>query len=272
MLKNGEIDGIKVYKYDDHLIKHKEVTIYISLISMPNLGKLLNILEKNWIIIQPTLSSYYYQGYKMIILNKMNIAPYSEIFVRYSTDFTEKMNISDIENIRKSMMPNIDTKNIDNYINQVKILQDYIIGKYIDKIDDRVWRAAADILNPRIIAVPRGWLLNNQHNLDEILSNSYLSLKDFYYKLLRNTNPKELLKYSPTIYTFIKLGEINGTIVAYPNIIISYDKNNNLLEAYDIFRAKIVKYDLSNKEDITVISRDPEGELYEFLKYGTIRL
>ncbi|EOD42328.1 Uncharacterized protein Nst1_486 [Candidatus Nanobsidianus stetteri] len=270
MLKNEEIDGIKVYLYDDPSTKHKEVTIYISLGSMPNLGKLLNILEKNGISIQPALSSYYHQGYKMVLLNRIPIDSYTGVFVRYSTDFTGKMNIRDIENIRNSIMSNIDTKNINNYINQVKILQDYIIGKYIDKIDDRVWRSAADTSSPRIVAVPRGWLLNNQYNLDEILRNSYTSLKDFYYKLLRNSDPKELLRYSSTIYTFIKLGEIDGTIVAYPAIIISYDKNNNLLEAYDIFRAKIVKYNLSNEEDITAISRDPESELYEFLKYGTV--
>ena len=269
MLKNGEIDGIKVYLYDDPSSKHKEVTIYISLGSMPNLGKLLNILEKNGISIQPALSSYYHQGYKMVLLNRIPIDPHAGVFVRYSTDFTGKMNISDIKNIRDRMMSN---KDIKNYINQVIMIDDYIADKYKSKIDDRVWRAAEDILSPRIVAVPRGWLLNNQHNLDEILRYSSTSLKDFYYKLLKNVDPKELRRYPPTIYTFIKLGKIDGTIVAYPNIIISYDWRDKKLEAYDIFRAKIVEYDLSNKEDIERISNHPEDELKEFLRYGTVRL
>jgi len=58
MLKNGEIDGIKVYLYDDPSSKHKNATIYISPYSMPNLGKLLNILENNGISIQPVIHSY----------------------------------------------------------------------------------------------------------------------------------------------------------------------------------------------------------------------
>jgi len=270
MFKNREIDGIKVYIYDDPFLKPKEVTIYISLGSMPNLRKLLNILEKNGIFIQPALSSYYHQGYKMVFLNKMGIAPYDGIFARYSTDFTNKMNINDIENIKDSMTANIDTKDINNYTRQSIMIDNYITDKYGSKINDEVWRAAADISNPRIVAVPRGWLLNNRYNLDEILRNSSASLGDFYRKLLKNADPKELLRYPSTIYTFIKLGEIDGTIAAYPCIILSYDKNKNLLEAYDIFRAKRVEYDLSNNKDITAISRDPESELYEFLKYGTV--
>jgi hypothetical protein len=215
MLKNGEIDGIKVYQYgdDDPFLKPKEVTIYISLDSMPNLGKLLNILEKNGIFIQPALSSYYQQGYKMVLLNKMSIAPYAGVFARFSADFTEKMNIDAIKNIRDSMMANIDTNDINNYLEQVRRIDDDITAKYRSKIDDRVWRAAVDISRPRIVGVPRSWLLYNQYNLDEILRNSDASLKDFYYKLWKNADPKELLRYSPTIYTFITLKEIGGTIV-----------------------------------------------------------
>ncbi|MFP3257497.1 MAG: hypothetical protein RXO36_06845 [Candidatus Nanopusillus acidilobi] len=245
MMINGEIDGIKVYLYEDSSWKHKEATIYVSLASMPNLGKLLDILKKNGISIQPGLSSYYHQGYKMVLLNRMVIDPYDGVFARYSTDFTGKMNISDIE-----------------------------IGEYMDKIDDHVWRVAADESIPRIVAVSRDWLLNNQYNLDEILRNSYASLKDFYYKLWETEDPKELLRYSPTIptiYTFIKLGKIDETtVVAYPNIIISYDWSNKQLKAYDIFRAKIVKYDLSKEDDRERISNHPESELNEFLEYGTI--
>ena len=132
-------------------------------------------------------------------------------------------------------------------------------------------RTAADISTPRIVAVPRGWLLNDQYNLDRILRYSYESLKDFYYKLLKNEDLKELS--SPIIYnTFIKLGEIDRTIVAYPNIIISYNWADKKLEAYDIFRAKTVEYDLSNKEDLERISNHPEDELKAFLRYRTVIL
>jgi len=270
MLKKGEIDGIKVYLYDDPSTKHKEVTIYISLVSMPNLRKLLNILEDKGISIQPAMSSYYHQGYKMVLLNRIPIDPRTGVFVRYSTDFTGKMNIDDIKNIKDRMISNVDTRDIKNYFNQAIMIDNYITDKYRSKIDDQVWRTAADILTPRIVAVPRGWLLNNQYNLDEILGYSSTSLKDFYHKLLKNKDLKELS--SPTIYTFIKLGGIDGTIVAYPNIIISYDWRDKKLEAYDIFRAKIVEYDLSNKEDLERISNHPEDELKAFLRYGTVIL
>jgi hypothetical protein len=238
MLKNREIDGIKVYLYDDPSTKHKEVTIYISPYSMPNLGKLLNILENKGISIQPVLPSYH----DIVYLNRMYIAPNEEIFARYSTDFTGKMNVSNI------------------------------IGKYMDKIDDQVWRAAADISRPYIVAVSRSWLLNNQYNLSEILRNSSSSLKDFYYKLWNNTDPNELLRYSPNIYTFITLKKIDDkkTIVPNPNIIISYDNYSKQLEAYNLLDAKIVKYNLSKSEDLERISNHPKERLYEFLKYGTI--
>jgi hypothetical protein len=213
MLKNEEIDGIKVYLYDDPSSKHKEVTIYISAGSMPYYKKFINILEKNGIFIQPVLTSYH-DG---VLLNRMYIAPNEEIFVRYSTDFTGKMNIN----------------------------QDYIIDKYMDKVDDQVWRDAADILRPYIVAVSRSWLLNNQYNLDEILRN--LS----------------------SIYTFITLKEIEGTIVPDPHIIIRYNLSNNQLIAYDVLGARIVKYNLSNSEDLERISDHPKERLENFLRYGT---
>jgi hypothetical protein len=275
MLKNGEIDGFKVYQYgdDDPFLKPKEVTIYISLGSMPNLRKLLNILEKNGIFIQPALSSYYHQGYKMVFLNKMSIAPYAGVFARYSTDFTDKMNVDAIKNIRDSMMANIDTKDINNYINQAIRIDEDIRDKYWSKIDDKVWRAAADISSPRIVVVPRSWLLNNQYNLDEILRNSYASLKDFHYKIWKNADPKELLRYSPTIYTFIILKEISRgsrrTIIPNPHIIISSNGYNNL-EVYNVLDARIDSYDLSNEEDLERISNHPEERLEEFLRYGTV--
>jgi len=270
MLKNGEIDGFKVYIYgdDDPFLKPKEVTIYISVDSMPNLRKLLNILEKNGIFIQPALSSYYHQGYKMVFLNKMVIAPYAGVFARFSTDFTDKMNVDAIKNIRDSMMANIDTKDINNYLEQVRRIDEDITAKYRSKIDDRVWRAAADISDPRIAVVPRSLLLY----LDEILRNSDAS-KDFYYKLLKNADPKELLRYSPTIHTFITLKEIisrgsRRTIVPNPHIIISSNGYNNL-EVYNVLDARIESYDLSNVEYLKRISDHPDKRLEYFLRYGT---
>ena len=265
MLKNREIDGIKVYLYDDPSTKHKEVTIYISPYSMPNLGKLLNILKNERISIQPVIPSYH----DIIYLNRIYIVPNEGIFVRYSTDLTGKMNIDDIKNIKDRMISNIDKKDIKNYINQAIMIDDHITDKYRSKIDDQMWRNAADKLRPNIVAVSKSWLLNNQYNLDEILGNSYTSLKDFYYKLWKNADPKELLGYSPTIYTFITLKEIGGTIVPNPNIIISYDNYNKQLEAYSILDAVIVRYDLSNREDRERISDHPKDRLYKFLKNGT---
>jgi hypothetical protein len=270
MLKNREIDGIKVYLYEDNSTKHKEVTIYISPYSMPNLGKLLNILEKNGISIRPVLPSYH----DMIYLNRMHIAPEAKIFVRYSTDFTGKMNISDIKNIRNRMMSNIDIRDI----NQVIMIGNYITDKYMSKIDDQVWRTASDILNPQIVAVSRSWLLNNQYNLDEILRNSSTSLKDFYYELWKNADIKELLKYPSTIYTFITLKKIEDKrtgekiIAPDPNIIISYDDYNKQLEAYDVLNARINIYNLSNKDDLEKISNHPNDRLYHFLKYGPLKI
>jgi hypothetical protein len=222
MLENGEIDGIKVYLYSDDNVKHKEVTIYISPYSMPNLGKFLDILESilknDGIHIQPALSSYYDQGYEMVLLNRMPIAPDAGIFARYSTDFTGKMNIDD-----------------------------YIMDMYRSKIDDHVWRVAADNeSNPQIVAVSRSWLLNNQDNLDEILRDS------------------------STIYTLITLKPISReTIAPDLNIILSYDKHNKQIEAYDVLNARIVKYDLSNWDDLEKISDHPKERLEKFLKNGT---
>ena len=260
MLKNGEIDGTKVYRYKDPSLEHKEVTIYMSLYSIPYYKKFIDILERNKISVQPVIPSYN----DMVYLNRMHIAPNAGIFARYSTDFTGKMNINDIKNIKDSMMANIDIHDI----NQVIMIDDYITDKYRSKIDDRVWRTATDILYPYIVAVSRSWLSNNQHKLDEILRNSYASLKDFYYKLWKNTDPKELLRYSPTIYTIITLKEIDReTIVPNPNIILSYDDYNKKLEAYNVLDARIVD-DLSIED--TRISDHPKERLYEFLQHGTI--
>jgi hypothetical protein len=145
----------------------------------------------------------------------MYIVPNEEIFARYSTDFTEKMNVSNI------------------------------IGKYMDKIDDQVWRDAADRSHPYIVAISRSWLLNNQYKLYDIL------------------------KDPSTIYTFITLKRINReTIVPNPNIILSYDNYNKQLKAYSVLDANTFEYDLSNGEDLERISDHPEDRIYKFLKNG----
>jgi len=223
MLKNREIDGIKVYLYSDDKVKHKEVTIYVSLYSMPNLGNLLTILKNKGISIQPSLSSYYHQGSEIVFLNRMPIAQDAEIFARYSTDFTGKMNID----------------------------KD-IIDKYRSKIDDDVWRVAADKSYPYIIAVPKSWLSNNQNNLDDIL-----------------------LRDPSSIYTFITLKEIpenpkepnRKIIVPNLNIILS-SYNNKELEAYSVLDANKVELSIED----TRISDHPKERLENFLQYGTADL
>jgi hypothetical protein len=218
MLENREIDGIKVYLYRDDETKHKDVTIYVSPDSMPNLRNLLDregILKKNGIDIQPALSYYYDQGSKIVFLNRMPIAPDAGIFARYSTDFTGKMNIDDD-----------------------------IIDKYRNKIDDDVWRVAADKLYPYIVAVSRSWLSKNEGILDYLLRNPSV------------------------IYTFITLKRINReTIAPDPNIILSYDWNNKKLKAYSVLNANTDEYNLSS-EDLR-ISDHPKERLENFLQYGT---
>lgn len=184
MLKNREIDGIKVYLDSDAKVKHKEVTIYVSLYSMQNLGNLLTILKNKGISIQPSLSSYYHQGSEIVFLNRMPIAPDAGIFARYSTDFTGKMNIDK-----------------------------YIIDNYRSKIDDDVLRVAADKSYPYIVAVPKSWLSNNQYKLDDILRDpssiyTFITLKkieepnreiivpNLNIILSYNNNNKELEAYS----------------------------------------------------------------------------
>jgi len=221
MLKNREIDGIKVYLDSDDKVKHKEVTIYVSPDSMPNLGNLLTILKNKGISIQPSLSSYYHQGSEIVSLNRMPIASDAGIFARYSTDFTGKMNIDK-----------------------------YIIDKYRSKIDDDVWRVAADKSYPYIVAVPKSWLSNNQYKLDDILRDP------------------------SSIYTFITLKEIpenpkepnRKIIVPNLNIILSYYNNNNKeLEAYSVLDANKVKLSIED----TRISDHPKERLENFLQYGT---
>jgi hypothetical protein len=211
MLKNREIDGIKVYLYSDDKVKHKEVTIYVSPDSMPNLGNLLTILKNKGISIQPALFYYYDQGSEIVFLNRMPIA--AGIFARYSMDFTGKMNIDK-----------------------------YIIDKYRSKIDDDVWRVAADELSPYIVAVSRSWLSKNEGILDY------------------------LLRDPSVIYTFITLKRINReTIAPNPNIILSYDWNNKQLEAYSVLDANKVELSIED----TKISDHPKERLEKFLNNGT---
>jgi len=220
ILKNREIDGIKVYLYSDDKVKHKDVTIYVSPYSMPNLGNLLtilgSILKDNGIKIQPALSYYYDQDSEIVFLNRMPIAPEAGIFARYSTDFTGKMNIDK-----------------------------YIINNYRSKIDDDVWRVAADKLSPYIVAVSRSWLSKNEGILDYLLRNPSV------------------------IYTFITLKRINReTIAPDPNIILSYDWNNKQLEAYSVLDANRVELSIED----TRISDHPKERLENFLQYGTADL
>jgi len=244
MLKKREISGIKIFLYDFPDIRHKWLTIYMSTNSLPYYRELINIFKKNGIPINPQVDTY---SDGIYVINRIYISPEKGIFVRYSPYFTAQASIPDIGKIVNDMLINIKTNDPNKAIIYIKNIDDFIERKYWNKIGDNRWRDAEDRGYPRIFAVSRNYLLENEKILDY------------------------LLRSPSDIYTFIRLKEIDGgTIVPDPNIIIEYDDHNKILEAYDLLDAKIVKYDLSNIEDISRISNHPKERLYEFLKYGTI--
>jgi hypothetical protein len=244
MLIKGKISGIKIFLFDFPNTRHKWLTIYMSKNSLPYYRELINIFEKNGIPINPQIDIYSDGQYE---INRMHISPEKGIFVRYSPYFTAQASIPDIGKIVNDMLMNIKTNDPNKAKIYIKNIDDFIERKYWNKISDDRWRDAEDRRYHRIFVVSRSWLLKNEEILDYLLHNP------------------------SGIYTFIRLKEIGrGTIVPDPNIIIEYDDYNKLLEAYDVLDAKIVKYDLSNIDDISRISNHPKERLYEFLKYGTI--
>jgi len=81
MMIHREIDGIKIFKSQDH----KQVTFYISFPSMPGYKKLLHIFRAHGIHVEPKLQVHKDKYGSYVSLNKMYIA--NDIYVRYSTDF-----------------------------------------------------------------------------------------------------------------------------------------------------------------------------------------
>jgi len=243
MLKRGEISGIKIFLYDFPDTRYKWLTIYMSTKSLPYYRELINIFEKNGIPINPQIYTYSDGNY---VISRIYISPEKEVFVRYSPYFTAQASIPDIGKIVNDMLMNIKTNDPNKAKIYIRNIADFIEKKYWNKIGDNIWRDAEDRRYHRIFAVSRSWLLKNEEILDYLLR-----------------NPSD-------IYTFIRLKEISGgTIVPDLNIIIEYDDYNKILEAYDVLDAKIVKYDLSNIDDISRISNHPKERLYEFLKHGT---
>ena len=243
MLKERKVDGIKIFRFDDPATRHKWLTIYMSGSHLLHYRQLINIFEKNGIYINPQLDTYPDGKHR---INRMYISPKEGVFARYSTYFTAQACIPDIGKIVNNMLMNINTKDPNQAKISTKIIEDFIERTYWNKIRDDRWRDAEDTGHTRIFAVSRSWLSENERILNY------------------------LLRDPSTIYVFITLKEISrGTVVPKPNIIISYDDYNKQLEGYDIFDAKIVKYNLSNGEDLERISNRPKERLYEFLKYGT---
>ncbi len=119
------------------------------------------------------------------------------------------------------------------------------------KIDDSAWRSAADKGHPQIWAVSRSYLLNNLHNLN--------------------------YKDNSRIITFLTLIDLKEIMVPVPNIILSlssiYNRSsgyyNVTLETYNVYKGKIIKYDLSTEKNIAMFSRivsdNPEQRLLDFL-------
>jgi len=244
MLINKKMGGIKIFLFDYPDTRHKWLTIYMPASSLPYYRELINIFEKNGIPINPQIDTYSDGKYE---INRMYISPEKRVFVRYSPYFTAQACIRDIGKIVDNMLMNINTKDPNQAKISTKIIGDFIERTYWNKIGDDKWRDAEDTGHTRIFAVSRSWLSENERILDY------------------------LLRDPSAIYVFITLKEISGgTVVPKPNIVISYDDYNKQLEGYDVFDAKIVKYNLSNGEDLERISNRPKERLHEFLKYGTI--
>jgi len=242
MLINRKLGGIKIFRFDYPNARHKWLTIYMPVSSLPYYKELINIFEKNEIDINPQVDTYSDRKYK---ISRIYISPEKGIFVRYSPYFTAQACIHDIDIIVNDMFLNIKTEDFDQAKIYTKIIEDFIEDTYWGKISDDKWRDAEDTGHTRIFAVSRSWLSENERILDYLLHDP------------------------SSIYTFITLKEIDDgrTIVPDPNIILSYDWNTKQLEAYDLLNAKIVKYNLSNED--TRISDHPKDRLYKFLKYGT---
>jgi hypothetical protein len=241
MLINRKVGGIKIFDYPN--ARHKWLTIYMPTSSLPYYRELINIFEKNGIPINPQIDTYSDGKYE---ISRIYISPEKGVFVRYSPYFTADACIRDIGKITNDMLMNAKIKDPNQAKIYAKIIGDFIEETYWNKISDDRWRDAEDTRHTRIFTVSENWLSENERILDYLLHDPL------------------------AIYTFITLKEIEGTIVPDPYVIISYDWSNKQLEAYDVLGARIVRYDLSNEEDLKGISNHPKERLHEFLRYGTV--
>ena len=182
----------------------KQVTFYISFHSIPGYKKLLHIFRAHGINIEPKLQVHGDTHGSYVLLNKMHIA--HDIYVRYSTDFYDE----------KRGGP---------------------------KIDDSMWRSAADKGHPQIWAVSRSYLIMHLYNLN--------------------------YKDNSRIITFLSLIDYDGIMVPIPNIILAFDKVSDELVTYNILISKIMEYDLSTQENsrrfFESVSNHPEERLRAFL-------
>jgi hypothetical protein len=252
MLINRKVGGIKVFLVDYPNARHKWLTIYMPVSSLPYYRELVDIFKRNGMPINPQVDTYSDGEYE---ISKIYIYTYPEqyeenqqrkgVFVRYSPYFTEYACIHDIGEIKNNMLMNAKIRDPNQPKIYIKTIDDFIEEKYWNKIRDDRWRDAEDTGHTRIFAVSRSWLLENERIL--------------YY----------LLSAPSSIYTFITLKKIEEpnreTIVPNPNIILSYDDNNKQLEAYDLLNARIVKLSIED----TGISDHPKERLENFLQYGT---
>jgi len=254
MLINRKVGGIKVFLVDYPNARHKWLTIYMPVSSLPYYRELVDIFKRNGMPINPQVDTYSDGEYE---ISKIYIYTYPEqyeenqqrkgVFVRYSPYFTAQALIPDIEIKLSDMLMNIKTEDLNQAKIYIENIYNFMEEMYWNKIRDDRWRDAEDTGHTRIFAVSRSWLLENERILDYLLHDP------------------------SSIYTFITLKEIDDgeTIVPDPNIILSYDWNNKQLEAYDLLNAKIVKYNLSNREHLKMISDHPKERLENFLQYGT---
>jgi len=252
MLINRKLGGIKVFLVDYPNARHKWLTIYMPVSSLPYYRELVDIFKRKGMPINPQVDTYSDGKYE---ISKIYIYTYPEqyeenqqrkgVFVRYSPYFTAQAFIPDIKKIVNDMLMNIKTEDLNQAKIYIENISNFMEEKYWNKIRDDRWRDAEDTGHTRIFAVSRSWLSENERILDYLLHDP------------------------SSIYTFITLKEIDDgrTIVPDPNIILSYDWNTKQLEAYDLLNAKIVKYNLSNED--TRISDHPKERLEQFLKNGT---
>ena len=176
---------------------HKQVTFYISFHSIFGYKDLLDIFRAHRIHIEPKLEVHRDRSGSYVSLNRIYIA--NNIYVRYSTDFYDEI-------------------------------------KSHPKIDDSIWRSAADKGHPHIWTVSRSYLLNNLYNLN--------------YEDHSN------------IYTFLTLIDHGKIRVPVPNLILSLSSTTLII--CNIYEGKITEKNIKMFSEF--ISDHPKQRLRDFLR------